>query len=72
MIVTSLSLTISGNSYEEILEKAKESLSNFFDIPTGEIDKKVNIEIRVKDLTESLEFDEDDYVAEVIAQVKNV
>ena len=72
MTVVSLSMTISGNNYEEILERTRDALSSFFEIPAEELDKKVNIEIRIKDLTESLEFDDDDYVAEVIAQVKNV
>lgn len=72
MTVVSLSLTVSGNNYEEILERTKFALSSFFEIPVEDLDKKINIEIKIKDLTESLEFDDDDYVAEVIAQVRNV
>lgn len=72
MIVTTLSFSVSGNNYEEIMEKAKTNICNFLDIAKQELDKKCNIEISVSDQTDSLEFDEDDYVAQVTAQVKNV
>lgn len=72
MIRTSVSFSVSGNVYEDLLDKAKKSLSEFFDIPVEEVEKRINIEINVTDQTESLEFDEDDYIANVIAQVKNV
>jgi hypothetical protein len=72
VIRTSVSFSVSGNVYEDLLDKAKKSLSEFFDIPVEEVEKRINIEINVTDQTESLEFDEDDYIANVIAQVKNV
>lgn len=72
MILTTISFSISGNNYEEILEKAKTNICNFLDMPKQDVDKKCHIEISVSDQIESLEFDEDDYVAQVTAQVKNV
>lgn len=72
MISTTVKISVSGQNYEELLDKAKTSLSNFFDMSTGDIDSKVNIEIIVTDCTNSLDFDDEDYVAEVIAKVRNV
>ena len=73
MIRTSLNFSVSGATYEEVLDKAKKSLSDFFDCPIEDVDKKINnIDITVTDQTDSLSFDDDDYVANVIAQVKNV
>lgn len=72
MIITSIQFSVAGNNYEELLQKTKNFLSEFFDIPTQDVEKKTNIEISIKDQTDSIEFDEEDYVATVIAQVKNV
>ena len=73
MITTVVSFSVSGQNYEEILDKAKVYLSEFFDISVEDISKKLNIELTVKDQTDSLDFDNDEeYVADVIAQVTNV
>jgi len=73
MIVTSLKTTVSGHNYEEILNKVKFTVSEFFEIPFEDLHKKINMEIKVSDCTNSSSFDEEDeFVAEVIAQVTNV
>jgi hypothetical protein len=72
MISTTVKISVAGQNYEELLDRAKYSLSNFFDMPIEEINSKVNIEIIVTDCTNSLDFDDEDYVAEVIAKVRNV
>ena len=72
MIRTSFNFSVSGMTHEEIVEKAKKTLSDFFDCPSEELDKRVNIEFSIVEQTDSLSFDEDEYVATVIAQVKNV
>ena len=72
MIITTIELSVCGNTYEEILSKAKTSLADFLDTTTEEISKKCNFEIRVEDNTDSTNFDEFDYSARVVAQVKNV
>lgn len=73
MIVTQVLFSVSGNTYDELLSKSKNYLSDFFDIPTEEVLKKVNLEIKVKDQTDSLDFESDEeYLADVVAQVTNV
>ena len=70
MISTSIEFTVSGSGYEELLQKVKEYLSEFLDITTDDVEKKVNIEIHIADTSDS--FDEDNYSAQVTAQVRNV
>lgn len=70
MISTSIEFTVSGSTYEEIVQKVKEYLAEFLDIDVSDVERKANIEINISDTVESL--DEDNYSAEVIAQVKNV
>lgn len=73
MIVTQVLFSVSGNTYDELLLKSKNYLSDFFDIPLEEVLKKVNLEIKVKDQTDSLDFESDEeYLADVVAQVTNV
>lgn len=73
MITTTVSLSVSGQNYEQILEKLTNYLSDFFNITQEEVTKKINIEIQVKDQTDSLDFEQDEeYTADVIAQVTNV
>ncbi len=73
MITTQVTFSVSGNSYDDLLAKCKVYLSDFFDITQEEVFKKINLEIQVKDQTDSLDFEqEDEYVANVLAQVTSV
>jgi hypothetical protein len=73
MISTTVKISVSGQNYDDLVCKAKSALSNFFDIPEEDIESKINIEIIVTDFTNSLDFEDEDYVAEVVAKArKNV
>jgi len=63
-----LKLTVYGDSYQELLEKAETSLISFLDIEPEELDNKVQFELTV---TENL--DEDlmhSYVGQFIAKIR--
>ena len=73
MITTQITFSVSGNSYDDLLAKCKLYLSQFFDVAEDEVLKKINLEIQVKDQTDSLDFEqEDEFSANVLAQVTNV
>lgn len=73
MVVTQVIFSVSGGTHDELLIKCKKYLSEFFDIPLEDVLKKVNLEIKVKDQTDSLDFENDEeYLADVVAQVTNV
>lgn len=72
MIYTELSLSVSGQSYEEILNLTLRELSDFFNMSETDVVKKFTIEVKIDAQTDSLEFDEDNYVAKVLAKGKDV
>ncbi len=72
MISTSVKFRVSGSNYEDIIAKSKRYLADFLELPYDTIETKVNIEIQVSDQTELVDFDEDEYSATIIAQVRNV
>lgn len=72
MIRASVTFKVSGSNYEDIVTKSRQYLSDFLEIPLENIDSKVNIEIQVSDQKELVDFEEDEYMALVIAQVRNV
>ena len=66
-------LSVSGQDYTEIVKEAKIALSNFFDIPVEEVQKRLYYEIIASELEEFLNFDEENmYKATVVAKVKDV
>jgi SHS2 domain-containing protein len=73
MISTSLKISVSGDSYEEILQEAKNTFCVFFDISLEEVEKKLNIDIEVSNQTPlEVEDDFNEYIATVTAKVRNV
>lgn len=72
MIITTVTFSVAGDTYEQIVTNAKVHLSEFFDINIEDVEKKANIEIKVSETFDSTDFEDDNYLAQVIAQVKNV
>lgn len=72
MISATIKLSVTGNNYDELLQKSKIALSEFFDIQISEVESKINFELIITDNIDTLDFQEEDYVAEIIAKVKNV
>lgn len=63
-----LKLTVYGDSYAELIEKAEASLISFLDVEPKEIDSKIQFELTV---TESLDEDIiNSYVGEYIAKIR--
>lgn len=72
MIITVVNFSVTGGSHDELVRKTKAYLCEFLDCTEEEIAKRVNIELKITDQTDLTDFEEDEYIAEVIAQVKNV
>lgn len=74
MISTTVNIKVSGESYQDIVEKSKVILSDFFETSFEELKSKINIEILITDVgqAESVNFDEQNFSAQIIAKVKNV
>ena len=67
-MMTTLRVSVYGDSHEEIVEKAEREICTFLEIDTEELDKKVNYELQVeRDDAFDAEFD---YKCEVIARIK--
>lgn len=61
-------VTVYGDLYEEMREKAEEEICSFLEIDEDELPKKVNYELIIeKDDSFEAEYD---YKAEVIARIK--
>lgn len=73
MITTTVTIKITGKSYDDLILQAKQRLSEFFDIPTEEVPSKINFDLFVNYIDGANEFDdeEDEYEAEIIAKVKD-
>lgn len=72
MVSTTVRLKISGSNYYELLLEAEKILSEFFCIDRDELNSKISYEILAKEQDEIVDFeDEDLYIAEVIAKVKD-
>lgn len=72
MISATVKLSVTGINYDDLLQKSKIALSEFFDIEISQVESKINFELIITDNMDYLEFQDDDYVAEIIAKVKNV
>lgn len=72
MISTTVKFSVSGNSYQEIIDRSKNLLSEFFELSIEEIDSKIKMEIIVTENNDSLDFEEDSYVADLLAKVRDV
>lgn len=72
LLRTTVSFCITGDNYDDIVTKTRAYLSEFLDVSLDYIDKKVNIEIKIEEQIESINFSDEMYSAQVIAQVKNV
>lgn len=73
MISTSVSFTVYGDNYSHILSEAKGFVSELFEVEdASKIESKFNFEIHVTDLTDSTDFEELSYKADVIVKVRNV
>lgn len=73
MITTTVTLTVTGKSHDDLLIEAKRRLADFFDIPLDEESlSRINFDMVVKERQDVNEFeeDEDEYEAEIIAKVK--
>lgn len=67
-MMTTLRVTVYGDSHEDIVEKAEREICAFLEIDVEELDKKVNYELQVeRDDAFDAEFE---YKAEVIARIK--
>lgn len=67
-MTTTLKVTVFGDSYEEVVEKAEKEIRVFLEIDEEELDKRVNYELQVeRDDAFDAEFE---YKAEVIARIK--
>lgn len=72
MISTTVKFSVSGNNYQEILDRARILLSEFFELSLDEVDSKIKIELIVTENGDSLDFEEDSYVADLLAKVRDV
>lgn len=72
IITTTVKLKVSGSNHSELLFAAENALSEFFEIPISEVSSKVSYELIVSEQQEIVDFDDEDlYIAEVIAKVKD-
>jgi hypothetical protein len=69
-VTATVKVYVEGDTYDELLEKASELLSELLDIPTESVLDRANLELNI---VENEPFESDlSYAAEVIARVKNV
>ena len=74
MISAVVSLTVYGDSYDELLENAKDVISELFELEDrDDIESKFNIQLNIQELIESVDFSkEKSYKADVTVKVINV
>lgn len=73
MISVSANFTVWGDSYAEVLSEVKKSVAELFELEQEEVSlSKFNFDIDIQDMTDSTEFEEKSYKAEVIVKVRNV
>jgi hypothetical protein len=72
MITTTVRVTVTGSGYGDLLEKSKAILSEFFEIEATEVESKIKFELLITENSDALDFQEENYVAEIIAKVRDV
>jgi len=72
MITTTVRFTVTGSGYGDLLEKSKAILSEFFEIEATEVESKIKFELLITENSDALDFQEENYVAEIIAKVRDV
>jgi hypothetical protein len=66
MMTSTFNFTVCGDSYEELVEKTEEILTNFL---AGDTSSKIDYELTINPNTEANES-EQDYCALVVARIK--
>lgn len=69
MKLANFSFSVQGGSYEDLIDKAEEKISDFIDQPLDQLNKYVSYEI---DISENSSVAKTTYEAKVNARIKNV
>jgi hypothetical protein len=66
-------LEVYGDSFQNILDKTRHSLAEFFEVDVEEVDRKIKYEIEISDQSSSFlgeDYEEEPYTANVTAKVR--